>query len=429
MKPQNQQQIEIVALSKTLPYLTDKQVNWAFENCLEKYAVRSRKTLFCLECGFSWKDESFLITAMDGCTCQNCNNKLKMYQHSATNYKSASYFAVLTVVGEYQVVRMALVSKLMKKNQPAIYSTQEVMQHWVDSKGKIETLSKKVQGLTGYFDSWVQKSDLEIRGKSSGAKLRAGLCPLKIYPIRKISSVIKRNGFKGHFYGHTPHSFFSLLLKENKVETLLKTKQIGLVKEFGNEIHKYWSSIKICIRNNYIVEDVSIWFDYLQLLNYFEKDLNSPKYVCPVDLMKQHDRLLKKKKELLRLLKLIQLRDKIELSQKEFEQQKGFFFGFVIEQGDIQIKVIDSVQGFLEEGDIHDHCVFDNEYYEKKNSLILSASVNKKPAETVEVDLEKFRVKQSRGAKNKKTKNHAEIVNLVKKNMFQIQKIAQKQIA
>lgn len=430
MKPQNQQQREVVELSKTLPYISDAQGNWAFENCLEKYAVRSRKTLFCLECGHSWKDESFLITSIDGCTCPSCNYKLTMYNHTASNYKSNEYFAIITTVGEYQVVRMAMVSKLMKKNEAAFCVLNEVMQHWIGVDGKIITLSKTVQGLTGYYDSWVLSSDLEIRQKSQGSELRAGISPYKIYPTRKISSLVKRNGFKGRFYGHTPHEFFSLVLKNPRVETLIKSKQLPLLKSFDNDrVTKYWNSIKICIRNNYIIEDGSLWFDYIQLLDYFQKDLNSSKYVCPMNLIHEHDRLVSKKRDLLKRMKLNELREKIELSQVDFEQQKSHFFGLIFQEDNIQIKVIDSVQGFLEEGDILNHCVFTNQYYKRKNSLIFSALVDSEPAETIEIDLETLKIKQARGKGNKATPHHKKIVEIVEKNIFQIQKIAEKQIA
>ncbi len=430
MKPQTQQQREIVELSNTLPDISDVQAIWAFENCLKKYAVRSRKTLFCLECGDSWKDDSFLITSIDGCICPSCNHKLTMYHHTATNYKSNEYFAVITTIGDYQVVRMAMVSKLMKKKEAAFCILNEVMQHWIGTDGKIITLSKTVQGMTGYYDTWVLSSDLEIRQKSQGSELRAGISPYKIHPTRKISTLVKRNGFKGRFYGHTPHAFFSLVLKNPRVETLIKSKQVPLLKSFdNNKVTKYWNSIKICIRNNYIIEDGSLWFDYIQLLDYFQKGLNSSKYVCPMNLLQEHDRLVKKKKETLKRMKLNELRAEMELSQVAFEEQKAHFFGLFFQEDNIQIKVIDSVQGFFEEGDIHNHCVFTNEYYKEENSLILSSLVNNEPAETIEIDLNSLKIIQARGKGNKATPHHKKIVEIVEKNIFQIQKIAKKQIA
>lgn len=63
------------------------------------------------------------------------------------------------------------------------------------------------------------------------------------------------------------------------------------------------------------------------------------------------------------------------------------------------------------------HCVFTNNYFRKKDSLILSARIGEKHIETIEVDLSKFQVIQSRGICNKDTEYHGRIIDLVKKNM------------
>ena len=66
------------------------------------------------------------------------------------------------------------------------------------------------------------------------------------------------------------------------------------------------------------------------------------------------------------------------------------------------------------------HCVFSNSYHLKPDSLIMSASVNGKKTETVEVNLKTFTVVQSRGKFNKNTAYHDRIISLVNKNMHLI---------
>ena len=51
------------------------------------------------------------------------------------------------------------------------------------------------------------------------------------------------------------------------------------------------------------------------------------------------------------------------------------------------MKVLESVQEYLEEGKALHHCVFTNEYYLKEQSLILSARIDGKRIETIEVSL------------------------------------------
>ena len=75
-----------------------------------------------------------------------------------------------------------------------------------------------------------------------------------------------------------------------------------------------------------------------------------------------------------------------------------------------------AVQEYLEEGTAMHHCVFSNEYYLKENSLILSATIEGRRIETIEVNLDTLKVVQSRGVCNKNTEYHDQIVSLVNAN-------------
>ena len=70
------------------------------------------------------------------------------------------------------------------------------------------------------------------------------------------------------------------------------------------------------------------------------------------------------------------------------------------------------------------HCVFENEYYKKKDSLILSARVNGERMETVEVSLKTFQVIQSRAVCNHTSAYHNRIIELVNRNMGLIRRAA-----
>ena len=71
---------------------------------------------------------------------------------------------------------------------------------------------------------------------------------------------------------------------------------------------------------------------------------------------------------------------------------------------------------FLEEGKAMHHCVYTNEYYNQDNTLILSARIDGKRIETVELSLDTFKVVQSRGVCNSNTEYHDRIINLVESN-------------
>ena len=82
------------------------------------------------------------------------------------------------------------------------------------------------------------------------------------------------------------------------------------------------------------------------------------------------------------------------------------------------------MQEYIEEGQALHHCVFTNEYHLKEKSLILSARIAGKWIETIELSLETMEALQCRGLMNKNTEYHERIIDLVHRNIQQIQRYA-----
>lgn len=111
--------------------------------------------------------------------------------------------------------------------------------------------------------------------------------------------------------------------------------------------------------------------------------------------------------------------------ESKYKQMHGMYFGVCFGQGDIMVAVVSSVREMAEEGAFMHHCVFTNAYYDKKDSLILSARDSEgNRLETVEVNLRTWSIMQSRGKFNHPTARHDEIVEIVNKNMDVLKKIA-----
>lgn len=428
MKPKSEIQKKVVELSSRLSKINEAQTKHAYDNCLNSYFVRSRQTLYCLECGHHWKDKAILVSTLTGCECPKCNKRLK----SLATYKrfnlECEYYGIITSIQGMQVVRIFLASKTCKKKKEASYFIEEVMQHWIDTSGRIVTLSKAVRGFSYCYDLWVSSSNLEIRTPTYNAGLRSDINPFKIFPKMNIIPILKRNGYKGSFCKLAPHKLFSFILTNNYAETLIKTSQNDMLKylyENPTIVKENWGSIKICIRNNYKIKDSSLWFDYLNLLKYFNRDVLNPIYVCPKNLKKAHDKLVEKKKTIDKKRRLAEMREKIDDEQKEYQREKQMFFGLRFVKGNIVIKPLENVEEFMIEGEDLGHCVYSSEYYKKKDSLVLSASVNNKKMETIEISLNRMAVIQCRGAGNKKSKYHEEIMDLIKKNIQQISRLQQ----
>ena len=140
---------------------------------------------------------------------------------------------------------------------------------------------------------------------------------------------------------------------------------------------------------------------------------------------------MKKKREILRIqeieqekLRVIKRQQKLEKAISDYVERWKNFFDLEFKKGNISISVLKSIDEFKEEGDELKHCVYTNEYYLKEKSLILSAKVDGKRAETIELKLPELKIEQSRGLKNEATKHHNEIIDLVKNNLDKIRKIA-----
>ena len=213
----------------------------------------------------------------------------------------------------------------------------------------------------------------------------------------------------------------SWLLKCPAAEMMCKTGQLDLFRHMVREATLHFDfihAVRIANRRGYIVNDSSLWIDMLRMAQRIGLDTHNPDIVCPQDLQTAHDRILarfarkEKKKDLMKDI------DKARASEKEYRKNKGKFFDINISDDDIKISVIPSVTGILQEGKAMHHCVFAMKYYEKPDSLILSARDNRDNhrIETVELSLKDFKVLQSRGVCNQNTPQHARIIKLVEDN-------------
>lgn len=412
MKKLTDAQKKVFALSSKLPKITNNHINWAVNNCLDSFCTLSRKSHICLECGNTWKEDTNY--------CSECEKEMRFIEMGKF-HADAAYTAIFSVKDGYQVVRVLFVKKTLVKGKKSSSFGSEVMQHWIDSKGNIISLTKDTFNHTMCLDHWYLNSEFKIQSDSPRNQQRFRLNPLKIHPYAKILPEIIRNGYQGNTHDMLPQELFSTLLSNAKFETLFKAGEIDTCEymlRFGTQkIDKYWSSLKICIRNNYKIEQLSDWFDYLDLLGFFNKDLSNSKYVCPSNLSHAHDRLVSKKRAVLKKMKIEELRQEIEASQMDYEKAKKSFFGLQFSKDDITIKFIESVQEFLDQGDLLNHCLFTNEYYKKNESLIFSASYKNETVETVEFSLDKMKVVQSRGLNNIPSDLNPQIVKIMKENI------------
>ena len=417
MKPRNKFEQAVLAQSKHLRPITKTQKQWAFRECIDHYAYRLPKgKTTCMDCGHSWQ----MIEPTERCTCPQCGADLEVITTRARKLKQRQYFTVLTTSGGYQVLRMYLLIVGMEKGYQASSSVMEIGQYWWDERGRQSIVA--VQRTMGhYIDSFAYYSPMAIRRDNEAYRFVAR-CPL--CPKVKLSDTLKRNGFEGECHGIAPTSLIPALLTDSRAETLLKAGRTEHLRYFlsrARTIDEYWPAYKITLRRGYDITDIALWCDYVDMLKKLGKDTHNAHYVCPEDLQQAHDEVHRKLRARQEREQEEHKRQKAQEDEARFQKLKAPFFGITFTDGTIQIRVLESVQEYIEEGQVLHHCVFTNEYHLKEKSLILSARIEGKRVETIEVSLETMQVIQCRGLQNKNTEYHERIIELVHQNMKQIQ--------
>lgn len=383
MKPRNKIQREVVALSATLRPITDEQKMWGI---LHSY------------------------------TAKEISQQKKLYR----------YFVISSRLKDWQVCRFFQIRKV-KQNFHII----EPVRLWFNEKVHMELEAMSRYWCSSHADSWNTNSELSLKEVPSWHKYYTQILPISASKVTSMLPILKRNGLKRSFHNMQPRDVIEGLLKNNIFETLWKCKQFPLLRAFAynwnrdyNDVSKM-AAVKIVLRHNYHIKDGRMWVDMVNMLERAHKDFRNPKFVCPINLKAGHDKamdLCNKYEEKQRKIK-----EQMELLEdqkavKAYEVARKCFIGMVISDGTVVIQVLPTVKDVEQEGKAMHHCVFTNKYYKRLDSLLLTAKVNDERVETIEVDLKRYQLVQSRGVCNQNSKYHNEIVSLVNKNMNIIRK-------
>ncbi len=418
MQPRNEFERQIEKAGQTLRPIPARQIQWAFNKCVTHYGRRTTKGIItCTECGHAWTDRNI----QGNCHCPNCHTSLVIDDDPKRRvYRMEEYALFIQVCKEMQVLRFVYLFHESRVGHPAKYFHSEVVQRWIAPDGRRATRAR-LRPEFSFVSGWQYDSLLELRPD----KPTYNLFPYCIHPQQGLLPELKRTGYHGHFYDISPTEMFCTLLRDSRAETLLKTKQIALLRHFAENACKlddYWPSIRIAIRNAYEIFDAKTWCDYLDLLRFFGKDVRNAHYVCPDNLHAEHDRYVLKKRQYYRALAEEERKRRELACEDEYRKEKGRFFGLCFTDGRISVRVLESIEQVRLEGEAMHHCVFENEYYRKSDSLILSATMEGQRLETVEVSLSRLTVVQCRGLCNNTTPYHKQIIALVNRNMPLIQK-------
>jgi len=425
MKPKTALQRQVVSLSKKLPKITERRIQWAYNTLFKFYMYQTKKVSVCFECGHDWPtafDPQSIVNKLTEHICPNCKRLLERNETRGWRRMDVDHFHIITTYKNFQIIRGYHVKRYCHKGKKAEYFCSEVYQHWISEKGR-DTILACDRNSFGQFSytPWILHSGMSVKNDNdcyyqNGPK----------YPVKRIQPKIIRNGFDGRLHNYSPSYFFKLILGDSIFETLVKRNEEGLISDYSrykDKINELWPLIKICFRNKYIIKDFGIWKDYIELLTYFERDIYSPKYICPEVLGYEHDRLVKKKRDIIRKQDIEKKKVQMKKDNAIYRKRLAKFFGIKFVDGELEVVVLNSVYEVLKEGDELFHCVFTNGYHNNKNSLLMSARIGNQRLETIDISLSNMQIVQSRGYKNGDSEYHDKIVQLVKKNINQLKKV------
>lgn len=335
------------------------------------------------------------------------------------------------------------------------FETGEYMQQWINLKtGQITVLGKPNQHNNKYCD-WNRRKWKIITPRMKFYKhLVDNKEPSGFYKDETINPMLKKHGYTGinafnwsydcgeednqsaearfiKNHDNWTEYLFTMANGTNPDEALFKTygmEEIFYIENLqGTYKTEYKAAVNICRRNNYIPSDKQLWRDTIKALYELGKDLHNAFYVCPKDLVRAHDKwvaaVARKKEKQVRQRAIEQAQQNQELI-KSFEERIKKFSKLHLENGDIIITPLMTIDDFIQEGQTMHNCVFTMEYYKKVNSLILSAkNTNGERLATIEYDLNTFKIIQCRAVQNKQSPYETQITNLINNNWKLIKKI------
>lgn len=443
MKPRTKLEKEVTWLSSHLLPPSMDQIEDAQLRLFAPKAYYTKKYGYdCLECGGQFRVPQAYEEGVS-VTCPHCGKVLSVGRTRKHRETILNFYMLMQTAWhdgkEFVVQRLFEVRKYLKRGKSSEFSWWNIAEYFT-TDGKQVCLGIPL-GMFGYWNYW---ADMTIKKPMTNASYYGGshnsyYVKTGYNCIESVSPILERNGFRGDFEGYCPQFFVEELMCNPEAEKLYKLDS-RLFRYSGNDILK---QVKIVNRHNYHISDVSIWVDTIGLLRKLKMDDRSPKYICPVNLIDWHNELLERwkrvqAKEAAERRRMAEIRRREE-ELKRLEREKDIceeyvkriarFLQLHIQDELINITPIPTVPAVHEEGNAMHHCVFSCGYYKNPQVLLLSARDKfGNRVETIEVNLQTYRVAQSRGVHNSNTEHHDRILALMEQGMEQIRELNTRRI-
>ncbi len=406
----------ITEASNRLKPLSKAQEKWALREIASHFSFRTKGRInVCSECGAKFDNDSKSLSV----TCPECGTRLEIHDSRKRIYNEKKVFSTLETIDGLQVQRIFILHSDYCRGRKAEHEAMEIIRRWYDGKGCCAVEARR-RSMGYYVDMFYDSTPIELK---KDCYVYQTLADSYVAVGAKILPYFRKRGIKGRFPDVCPDKLFKGLSADPRIETVLKSgniKDLAYFLDHATELDKLWNPYKIAMRNGYRIPDISLWADLVQALEACGRDIHNAHYVCPDNLKEAHDYWTKHRAQIMERERNRKELEEAMKKEADFIRLKSKFFDLAISDGTIEIVVLDSIKAFKEEGENMHHCVFSNSYYDRPDSLVMSARIKGKRIETIELSLTDMKILQSRAVCNGISEYHDRIINLVNANLPQI---------
>lgn len=411
--------------NKKLKPITEKQKAYFISKLKHPFLTKSGVTV-CPMCGQHFVSGKKRDEAVE---CPTCKSK-GIIKHNKRIVDDI-YYCTTEKVDEFQVIRMYVVYVSYHydrdfEGKHFYIDFSECYRNLINEMGRVYDYARGLKPFAGYRkDPYDWSKDLHLyKYKFTGYNYY--ICdqtPFTCYPYGSVQPWLRKRGLTAnlnHYDYISPLMLMKELLSNPIAETIVKRKEYRWFHLSRSLLNTMWRQIKICFRNHYYPEDISMWYDTMKMAKEVGFDIMNPKYVCPGDLKYFHDQMMKKKQKLDAKRAHERMLEKLKRKEadiKSYNEWVKRFYPICINGSGFEIRVIPCAEDFFELGEKMHQCLATSEYYNNRESIVLSAWLNGKVIENAEVRMEDFKIIQCFSNHNTFSEYHEQILDLINSNI------------
>ena len=414
---------------------------WAYRTLVKPLAMGTGHKAWCTECGKEFPLELPKGKGKHYAVCPHCGKRLLVEKSQKKSLYTNGFFQQLDVDGEFQVIRMFEYEHSAKVGRQSWTSFKHVYDLYL-TEGFRERFRFSVYMKMFYYKFRDPFGDGELDLRSDAYAYNGdpacGWYTDGVYPRIKLQPWLEKYDIRPPFVGTDTYELILNLMHSTQAETVWKLRRLHkAVSRYFLRHDNEWEAgpffRQVCLlhKHGYKVKDAAMWFDHLRMLRDEDKDINNPKYIFPHNLEREHQalidrrnrRILEERRREAEARKLQEELERLERenadseTNKEYRKRYGQALDVVVTKGDIEIRALQNVQDFFDQGEALDQCVYGSSYYKRPNTLCLCVRVGGERTETVELFLKEKEIGQCRGLHNQDSPRHGEILALATKSI------------